>query len=218
MRILRGIVEFVKGDLVSETGTRPSRAEKKAATREVLLEAGCRIVRDEGFAALTLSRVADVAGLTKGAIYSNFDSKEDLLLEVVDRLTPGLNFTDEVADAGRLGDLLDRLATALLRIVHTRQTEVAFALEFEMFALRDPRVREALVRQHTEGEDDPDVRRWLEAQGEEAGIGADALVEVLNAVSWGLVLRRLVHGEEALSDEAIRWAVSRFGGVPPSSH
>jgi AcrR family transcriptional regulator len=58
---------------------RPSRTD----VRRRLLEAAGVVFLDAGYADARLTDVARVAGLTKGAVYSNFDSKLDLFAEVV---------------------------------------------------------------------------------------------------------------------------------------
>ena len=128
--------------------TRLTRAEKKAETRERLLAAAIDIAERDGFAALTVNRVAEAAGLTKGAVYSNFESKEELLLEVVDRLTPGLKLTSDVVPRRAFPELLDLIADALIRMSRSRSKELLFAFEFDALALRDSKVRAAVRRQY----------------------------------------------------------------------
>src|SRR3954452_5784897 len=66
------------------SGQRLTREEKKAQTRERLIEAAARVFAEKGFAATSLDEVADAAGLTKGAVYSNFENKEDLVRAVLE--------------------------------------------------------------------------------------------------------------------------------------
>src|SRR5918911_418249 len=63
---------------------RLTRAEATAQTREQLLEAAERVFLERGFHAASLDAVAEEAGLTKGAVYSRFDSKADLFLAFLD--------------------------------------------------------------------------------------------------------------------------------------
>lgn len=49
------------------------------------LRSGPRLFKHDGFHATSLDLIADEAGCTKGAVYSNFDGKEDLLLAVYER-------------------------------------------------------------------------------------------------------------------------------------
>ena len=61
------------------------REEKKEETRRRLLDTASQVFLRQGFAATTLDEVAAAAGLTKGAVYSNFEGKADLAIAVLER-------------------------------------------------------------------------------------------------------------------------------------
>lgn len=74
----------------ARTSVRPSRltrVEKKAETRREVLDAAGRVFLRKGFFAASLDEVAEEAGFSKGAVYSNFADKEDLLLALVEDRT-----------------------------------------------------------------------------------------------------------------------------------
>ena len=52
-----------------------TRAERQQRTREDLVDAAERLFSGQGFHATSLDAVAAEAGYTKGAVYSNFESK-----------------------------------------------------------------------------------------------------------------------------------------------
>jgi AcrR family transcriptional regulator len=64
--------------------SRGRRELKQEQTRARLLEAAASVFARRGFHVATLEEVAAEAGFTKGAIYSNFDSKDGLFLALVD--------------------------------------------------------------------------------------------------------------------------------------
>jgi AcrR family transcriptional regulator len=59
---------------------RLTRAQSAARTRSRLLEAAQRVFFERGFHGASLEAVAEEAGVTKGAVYSRFESKADLFL------------------------------------------------------------------------------------------------------------------------------------------
>ena len=63
--------------------SRLTRTESRAATRARLLDAAAAAFTRDGYAAASLDRIAEEAGFSKGAIYSNFAGKEDLFLAVM---------------------------------------------------------------------------------------------------------------------------------------
>ncbi|ANO02148.1 hypothetical protein BAB75_00815 [Mycobacteroides immunogenum] len=66
---------------------RLTRSEAQAQTKARLVESATRLYLQHGFAATSNEQVAEDAGYSRGAVYSNFPSKEALALEVIDRHT-----------------------------------------------------------------------------------------------------------------------------------
>jgi AcrR family transcriptional regulator len=68
---------------VTSLPARLTRAERQARTRSELLEAGARVFVERGFAGASVEAIAAAAGYTRGAFYSNFESKEELFAELL---------------------------------------------------------------------------------------------------------------------------------------
>ena len=64
---------------------RLSREQKKAQTRQRLLRAAEEVFAERGFFAASVEEVAERAGFSMGAVYSNFESKGDLYAKAVER-------------------------------------------------------------------------------------------------------------------------------------
>jgi AcrR family transcriptional regulator len=71
--------------LMPRAQTRLSREEKKAMTRSKLLDAAATVFARKGFNGASLDDVAEEAGLTKGAVYSNFENKDDLIQALLEQ-------------------------------------------------------------------------------------------------------------------------------------
>ena len=196
--------------------TRQTRAEKKAETRERLLRAAERIAADHGPSRVTLDAVAEAAGVTKGAIYSNFQSKDELLLEAVARQTTGLDVTGQVLDAESLPELLENLAAAVVRVARTRPREAVLALELDALAARDPELRRALAkaRRRAEAADDGEADAWFARHVDELPLPLEQFSVVANALALGLLSIRLVRGAGAVPDELFTWAFRRLALRP----
>ncbi|MGW2050642.1 TetR/AcrR family transcriptional regulator [Streptomyces sp. NPDC001858] len=89
---------------------RLSRAESQERTRERLVATARQLFLRDGYGATSLSDVAEAAGYSKGAVYSNFRSKDHLCLAVLDdiRAEQLTLLTDSVMRDARIDD---RLAT-----------------------------------------------------------------------------------------------------------
>jgi len=66
-----------------ERPRRLSRREKQAETRQRLLAAGERVFLRRGLQGSSVEEIAQEAGFTRGAFYSNFKSKDELFVELL---------------------------------------------------------------------------------------------------------------------------------------
>ena len=60
-----------------------TRRQPRERTRADLLETARRVFEERGFHAASLDEIAEAAGYSKGAIYSNFHGKDELFLAVL---------------------------------------------------------------------------------------------------------------------------------------
>jgi AcrR family transcriptional regulator len=65
---------------VSRERTRPTRDE----TRERLFDAAAAVFEERGIGGASIESIADAAGLTRGAFYSNFDNKDELIIAMIE--------------------------------------------------------------------------------------------------------------------------------------
>jgi len=78
---------------------RKTRAEAQAETRAQLLKTARRLFFEDGYHPTSLEKVADAAGYSNGAVYSNFRNKDELCTAVLDEVR-----------AERLGEVLEIFA------------------------------------------------------------------------------------------------------------
>src|SRR5947209_17223236 len=64
---------------------RMTRAESQAQTRAELLAAAARVFERRGYERASIAQIAEEAGYSHGAVYSNFDGKEDLFLALYEQ-------------------------------------------------------------------------------------------------------------------------------------
>ena len=198
-----------------------TRADRQARTRDDLIEAADRLFTGNGFHSTSLDAIADAAGYTKGAVYSNFDSKEDLFLAVysrrVDQRIEEMDATLSTGDTAYEG--LEQLITAQ----GERRDDGWLAVFFEFWAhvLRHPELRARFVEHHRRGLGP--VIRSLEDIAAERGqtLPEDPtkLATARLAMITGLQLERLTQPDlvdEGLSLRIVRLAMDEGGpdGLP----
>jgi AcrR family transcriptional regulator len=124
-----------------------------AETRSRLLEAAASEFAEKGYAGASLDAIAERAGRTKGAVYSNFESKSELFLALLDRhLASG--YADIEARLGSVHNAEELIAQmrdpAILTFKRDRQTFLLL-WEFRLYALRHPDVGARLAERLSAG-------------------------------------------------------------------
>ncbi|MFF2552451.1 TetR/AcrR family transcriptional regulator [Nocardia sp. NPDC058058] len=125
---------------------RLTRPESQARTRAELLATARDLFLTDGYAKTSLERVAEVAGYSKGAVYSNFRTKSALCLEVLELIheTKFAEVTELLEGAGTLTDrlvLFQSWAERTLGDVGWTMLE----FEFAIVAREDPVLQAALT-------------------------------------------------------------------------
>lgn len=130
-------------------------SRRRAETRARLLAAALEVFAREGIAGASIEMIADAAGFSRGAFYSNFSSKEELFLELakqqieeridvaalaVQDLAQNL-FKANSVDAAAVGSLI---RTIIQNDAAERQWHMLI-FEFELFALRNPEQGRAII-------------------------------------------------------------------------
>jgi AcrR family transcriptional regulator len=113
-------------------------SRKRQNTRAALIEATAALVAERGLRNVSLDEIAARAGVTKGAIYSNFRSKAELLWEAVDRRRLHL---DTAITPGDLRATARDVARALMAQFPQAEKEADFYTELRAYIRTDPELR-----------------------------------------------------------------------------
>lgn len=131
------------------TQRRLTREEQRAQTRQELLDAAAAVFARHGYHAASVDDVAEAAGFTKGAVYSNFESKEALFLALytqhVDR---AVDIAEHVLEAPP-EDRGDAVVAARDEMDLWSRDWHLLETEFLLYAARNDSMRE-LVAEHQE--------------------------------------------------------------------
>lgn len=92
---------------------RITRKESHAQTRERLIQTAHRLFLSDGYNATSLDKVATAAGFSKGAVYSNFSTKHELGLAVLDVIHQerALSLAEAVSGVDTVEGRIDAFAT-----------------------------------------------------------------------------------------------------------
>lgn len=119
--------------------------KRRPATVTALLDAALELFADQGFGATSIQQICSRAGLTKGAFYSNFESKESLFLALLDRSWERrATWIRGAIPSGHSGEGHPAETTIARDHVVDRQWTLV-STEFSLHAIRRPAVAAQLV-------------------------------------------------------------------------
>lgn len=173
------------------------RSGRRALTRARLLEAAARVYARRGFDGATLDEVASEAGLTKGAVYDHFGSKDNLLLALLEEHVSA-QIAEQIALFDPTNDTAARLARGADRWMKELDEDPgAFRLFVEAWvqAQRDEGFRQRLAAGMQAWRETFTTfgKRRIEHVGVEASDGAvEQVANALLALGIGLGIARLI--------------------------
>ncbi len=181
---------------------RPPRAE----TRRALLDAAARVFARQGLHGASVEAVSEEAGFSRGALYSNFKSKEDLFValweERIERRRRELRKVMREAGGPKAG--LRPAAANVMDVLGRERDWFLLYFEFALHAARDPEFARRFepVREQGLAELAVGIADGLEKAGIDSPLAATDLALALKALSYGLTLERLVN-EDAVPGELL---------------
>ena len=183
---------------------------RRELTRRHLLEAAAIVFARDGFHGATVDKVASHAGFTKGAVYSNFKSKDDLAIAAADHWSEMTSELFAAAPYHTYPDPLDRV----LGYIDFRKTILTGTVgEFTCLvgtmvqetydshpAIRDACARS--IRGHAE-KIEADIAAAIKARGIKAGWTARSLALHTQAVLQGAFILAKATGGPEVAVESI---------------
>lgn len=170
---------------------RLTRSERRELTRQRLMDAAAEVFNRLGYHGASLDAVAEAAGYTKGAVYSNFATKGDLFLALLMRYSSGrAKAQGEAVRTLPLEEIGEYGGQALLEQARAQESWDLLQIEFWLAAMRDPALRQALAR--CSGEVMGDLGEQLNRKFAEAGrpvpFTGPEFATLVNALGTGLLL------------------------------
>jgi len=185
---------------------RLTREESRAQTRATLIAVGRKHFLRFGLGGAVTEKIAEDAGYSRGALYSNFDGKEELFVAVIhEEQARRLNFfrsllKDEPSSRKRVKKLRDAIADLM-----TDHDWIVLRAEFEVGALRSESIRKSFVEVHRQQLHDGSelVRDLLRSPDVTSSLTPDDFITVIINLAHGLAVTQRILGSE-LSQKSTR--------------
>lgn len=190
-----------------------TRRERQEQTRAKLLGAAARVFARRGYEGATVPEIAAEAGVSTGAIYSNFDGKEALFHALIAEEVRRQN-EQRILNVGQTATLQDAVATAgnqWAAYVDEHRDSVLLLFELCLNAARGTASRSKVA------EELDTVRKNIAAlftradedKGQPVSAQLGELAAAIQALSYGYALQRLVE-PESTGPEALITALTRL--------
>jgi AcrR family transcriptional regulator len=169
------------------------KGDKRARTRTKLLNAALALTREKGFENTTLQDVALRAGMTTGAIYGNFENRDELFMTLAQRQWAAIK---PVFRAGSsFAEKMQTLAEAVIAAIPERRVAAIGALTFRAYTLRHEAVRVQFRDTLAAGYDAGAAWMRTAVNSDELPMPPEILVRVIYALMEGLIFQRILTPE-----------------------
>ena len=192
-----------------------NKRQRGEETRSRILQAAEECFAQYGYDATGVAEICQRAGLSKGALYHHFPSKQAIFLELLDRWLAGLDaqLTATQAGAETVPQSLLRMAGMARHIFRAAGGQLPIFLEFWTQASHDPTVWQATIDHY---------RRYRAffatlieegiAEGSIAPVDSERAAQVIVSLAVGLLLQGLLDPQGAdwgqVAEEGIRLLLS----------
>jgi len=197
-----------------------TRKQRQELTREELVAAAARVFARRGYDKATVEEIAGEAGFTTGAVYSNFDGKEELFLAIADRQVEArVAEIEAVADAAEgKGDAGVEAADQFRAFLEADPDWPLLFYEFWSLSVRNPELQGELAKRRDAIRDAlaATLERVAAERGFELRFPAPALATAIAASLNGLAFERAAD-PNALPDEVFAEFVTAVLGCAISA-
>jgi AcrR family transcriptional regulator len=175
---------------------------KRARTRAALIDAAAKVIGEKGYDRTTLEDVAQRAGMSRGAIYGNFNDKEELFLALVEsrwqpivpEFQPGLSLRQQMRIMG----------ITVARAAHERLSQAGAAASFQLYALTHEHMRERLQKENARIYRAMAKALTKVVPASELPVPPEQFVKILDALTTGLLFTyfqtpRLIKDEDFIA-------------------
>jgi AcrR family transcriptional regulator len=172
---------------------------KRTRTKAALIEAFWSLVDELGFPAATLEAVAQRAGMSRGAIYSNFASRADLLFAAAGER--GLKIDRDFSQPGTLDEQLRGFAEGLAETLPNAPGTQRWHAELLLHIATQPALKDQVAAGF--GALFQAMAAQLEAQHrDELAISAGSLALAIQSLTMGLVYQAIL-SPDAVTEAAV---------------
>ena len=192
------------------------RVEQVERNRSAVLDAARRVFLDRGYGGATVDAIAEEAGFSKGVVYSQFGSKADMFMELLEQRITERGAQNERGAAGKsVAEGVRELILVASRDVASEQGWAQLLVEFRAHAARDPVLnrRYADAHRRTVGQLATLLARLHDQAGTSPAAPVTSMAEFVLAMGTGVTLERAANPAALPEDHTIAMMLRALDGV-----
>jgi AcrR family transcriptional regulator len=191
------------------------RTARREATRQRVLDAAREVFAEKGVIGGTVEDICERAGFTRGAFYSNFGDKDDVVVALIEREQASLlehidlsvaALDPELSGAEDLAEIAGSIIGRVLRSIPVDRQVTLIQTELEIFAIRRPDLARAFIESNARFREGVAafIEGALRRYGRELLVDRAILADAVFSIAQGSVRRALLAGPHADVDAMSR--------------
>ncbi|MFC2028656.1 TetR/AcrR family transcriptional regulator [Chloroflexota bacterium] len=167
--------------------------QRSIETRSRILAASMKHFAKHGFKETSIQQICQDAGVSKGAFYHHFASKQSLFMDLLKKWLNSIDVEFASAQQDSVPESLMQMTELLPTIINSAGDQLPMFLEFWLQASRDKEVWEASISpyRHYQGIFEELIQRGIE-EGSFTRIDPKPAAQMIVSVAVGLLLQGLL--------------------------
>ncbi|SDB96147.1 DNA-binding transcriptional regulator, AcrR family [Raineyella antarctica] len=196
---------------------------RRAETRQRLMDGAMEVFAERGVLAASVEEICDRAGFTRGAFYSNFGSKNDLVLAMLEhdrdlsraavgQVAGSTLVQDVTAHPENLATYIGQAVRGILPHSRTGREWIMSVTEVRLYAAREPEIRAAYLAYRRASLADllAGLVAIVESGGWEFAMPLDSVAEVVDTMYGSSILQALLLDPDGTDEERTHEALRPF--------
>lgn len=179
--------------------------QRSEETRAQILKSAVKLFSIHGYNAASVELICKDAGLSKGAFYHHFESKQALFLALLDGWLKTIDNAIEISRDKSVPETFMQITEAFPFIFESAGDNLPMFLEFWLQASRDDRIWQASIAPYRRYHEyfTSLIKRGVD-EGSFVEVDPDLTARMIVAMAMGLLLQSLLDSKGAKWDEVAR--------------
>ena len=182
---------------------------KRERTRQRLIETAAHLIREKGYANLSMEQVAAQAGVSRGSIYGNFKDRNELIVAVAFNRMPRIMLAP--MQGASLREQLREMGRMVAKAARENRDNTVYWITYMLHVLGDKQLKQRAALQGREMRKQV-AKQWSEVlPADELSMPIEMLVKVLTTLTTSMIVAHSMTPDD-IDEKVIVAAFEAFAG------